>query len=595
MSASERRSPTRYWPPPVEMPLHRVERAVSVGRLALDQRPRTSRPPRVRDEEPHDGDCRLVRVLLEEHPLEHLRALVAVLRHEARPLAEVPEDRARLGKRPSVVEHERRHSEVGVEPAEHLAAGSSGRRRRGRAARTGSRGGRGAAAPCSNCPRPASCRGARPTLRRASRPRGRGQPVAADDRAPVMRRHRSRRTSTRIRCSPSALVVVPVLALARRRVRRAGTRSTAEHPAAADILNPHPAAGPFAPDETRVEDCRRGATTSAAASSRRSATSLTARRQASAGAHGRDGARPTAEIKAGCHRIAHTVGAAVLAREDGNIGAALADGDSTCWSGFYHGLLERALAPARSTRSSGTLIATLCDPSEQNWPPFTHYQCLHGLGHGLMLRTGYALDASLDMCTRLPDEWSRQSCDGGVFMESFSPSLTRRAAAVRRERPARPVPCASAEDHKLYCYLQVADNLVRGTSYDWAPRGRRLRHRNERRPGGRSASRATGARPRATTTAGRRASRELCSIAGVDRQSDCVYGAARDIASNAASGRPAATFCRLLASGARREVLRGRRHDPRDARPYPGGDSSRRARADDRPRRRMPPRRGPAA
>ena len=51
-------------------------------------------------------------------------------------------------------------------------------------------------------------------------------------------------------------------------------------------------------------------------------------------------------------------------------------------------------------------------------------------------------------------------------MESFSPSLDRRAPAVRRGPPLEPCPTVT-QQHKLYCYLQVADNLVRGTNYDW--------------------------------------------------------------------------------------------------------------------------------
>ena len=109
----------------------------------------------------------------------------------------------------------------------------------------------------------------------------------------------------------------------------------------------------------------------------------------------------------------------------------------------------RARPRALHRRSSATLITTLCDPSEQNWPPFTHYQCLHGIGHGLMLRTGYALDASLDLCTRLADDWSRQSCDGGVFMESFSPSLTDEPPPFDAKRPARTVPHCQPEPQAL--------------------------------------------------------------------------------------------------------------------------------------------------
>ena len=61
-------------------------------------------------------------VLLEELPLQHLRALVRILGHELRPVAEVPEDRVRLRERAAVVENERRNAEARIQLAEHLGA-----------------------------------------------------------------------------------------------------------------------------------------------------------------------------------------------------------------------------------------------------------------------------------------------------------------------------------------------------------------------------------------------------------------------------------------------------------------------------------------
>jgi hypothetical protein len=48
-----------------------------------------------------------VAVLLEEHPLQHLRATQLRRGHEARPFREIPEDGVRLGQVRSVVELER--------------------------------------------------------------------------------------------------------------------------------------------------------------------------------------------------------------------------------------------------------------------------------------------------------------------------------------------------------------------------------------------------------------------------------------------------------------------------------------------------------
>ncbi|HEX2304248.1 MAG TPA: hypothetical protein VHH57_11545 [Gaiella sp.] len=350
-----------------------------------------------------------------------------------------------------------------------------------------------------------------------------------------------------------ALALVPVLALAAFGVVRLVSGGTTS-PASADILNPHPAAGPFTPDNTTLDDCasrddRRRCLEQAFGNvayrtSGKRALALVAERQTT-----------DADVDAGCHRIVHAVGAAVLARENGDAGKALVDGDSTCWSGFYHGLLERALAPARSAAELGTLITTLCDPSQQNWSTFTHYQCLHGIGHGLMLRTGNALEASLDLCTRLPDQWSRQSCDGGVFMESFSPSLDLKPPPFDAREPLAPCPTV-AEQHKLYCYLQVADNLVRGTNYSWGDVAaaceteRSARWRAICFQGyGRQASGNNYGRPAAVA--------ELCSVAGSRGEPECVYGAARDIASNAASGAPAASFCRGLVAGIQARCFEG--------------------------------------
>jgi hypothetical protein len=346
----------------------------------------------------------------------------------------------------------------------------------------------------------------------------------------------------------TTIAVVPLLALGAFGVIRAmgDDAQGAPGPQGGSVLNPHPAAGPFEVDDTTIDDC--GALNAdARVCYEQSFGNLAYRssaKQALAEVVTR-GATVT-EVTANCHRIAHTIGAAVLAREDGDVSTALSEGDSTCWSGFYHGLLERALAPARSTGELGRLIRDLCDPAGKNWSSFTHYQCLHGIGHGLMLRTGYQRDLSLDLCTRLPDTWSRQSCDGGVFMEGFSPSLGDKPPPFDSRVPLAPCPSV-ADVHKLYCYLQVADNLVRGYGYDWKKVADACATEADAQwraycfqSYGRQASGNNYGRPSEVAA--------LCAIAGGLGESDCVYGAVRDIASNAASGAPAATFCGKVSS-----------------------------------------------
>ena len=128
-----------------------------------------------------------------------------------------------------------------------------------------------------------------------------------------------------------------------------------------------------------------------------------------------------------------------------------------------------------------------------------------------MLRTGNAVEPSLEMCTRLGDQWSRQSCHGGVFMESFSPSLDLKPPPFDPAAPLEPCPSV-AEGYKLYCYLQVADNLVRGfgtTGRPWPARadGARRRVARDLLPEcRRQASGSNYGKPAAVA--------ELCAIAG---------------------------------------------------------------------------------
>jgi hypothetical protein len=56
-----------------------------------------------------------------------------------------------------------------------------------------------------------------------------------------------------------------------------------------------------------------------------------------------------------------------------------------------------------------------CDP---NTPLRIRFQCLHGLGHALLFFGNYDLKPSLEVCDIFPDEWTRSSCYGGVFMEN---------------------------------------------------------------------------------------------------------------------------------------------------------------------------------
>jgi hypothetical protein len=160
-----------------------------------------------------------------------------------------------------------------------------------------------------------------------------------------------------------------------------------------------------------------------------------------------------AKLASSCHPISHAIGRETFVVHK-TIESSFAACNQTCISGCFHGVMERFL---RGDDASGdhislaelqAKVATACDP---NLPIGLKFQCLHGLGHAVEYYTGYQLRPSLLICDSPPDDWSRSSCAGGVFMENI-------VAANPDDRDLSATdpqyPCDAVEDHyKEPCYL----------------------------------------------------------------------------------------------------------------------------------------------
>jgi mono/diheme cytochrome c family protein len=301
-----------------------------------------------------------------------------------------------------------------------------------------------------------------------------------------------------------------------------------------------PVAAPFAPDRTRLASCRDGK----AECLEQAFGNLTfndgpkvalARLQAAL--------QSSSAVRADCHRIAHRMGSAALTRFHDRVAPAFIAGSPVCASGYYHGIIERAFL-GQPTDRLGTVARQLCSDPQINVQRFLTYQCLHGLGHGLMIYSGYDLPASLRTCDGLQTGFARVSCSGGVFMENFNSSYGVTSKYLRADDPI--YPCnAVADRHKLYCYMLVTANLLRVTGGDLA-----------RTADGCLRSEA----PWVSTCyesfgrdvsgiAGKSAKRALASCRLARRhEDDCLYGVAREIVNADAGGARAGRFCAQTAA-----------------------------------------------
>lgn len=166
-----------------------------------------------------------------------------------------------------------------------------------------------------------------------------------------------------------------------------------------------------------------------------------------------------AGLRLACHPVVHALGREIF-RVKGNIHDSFQACDQTCHSGCYHGAVERFLrgdgaAAARHVTESEILqrAPAACDAKA---PRRIYFQCLHGLGHALMYFTENRLDLSLQGCDALADGWSRNSCYGGVFMESVAASNPDNKQASGDYH----YPCnAVAEKFRAACYLMQTTRM----------------------------------------------------------------------------------------------------------------------------------------
>jgi hypothetical protein len=298
----------------------------------------------------------------------------------------------------------------------------------------------------------------------------------------------------------------------------------------------HPIAGKFRPDGTKLDDC--------------SSTDMRCLEQGFGNLAYSEGPKPALAlfnerrltqqtVSKDCHRIAHMIGSASLAFFKGNVAKTYANGSPSCASGYYHGILERAFANVFTHRGLIRAARTLCSGAGVRRMGFLDYQCTHGLGHGLMIQTGYDLPMALAICGSLQTRWDEVSCTGGAFMENGSTVYGLRSQWLKDDDPLYPCPVIKPRN-RASCYLRVTTQVLNTNRYNWPKTALACQslHRRWQRYCFRSYGRDT------VNYAGGKADSilRLCGFAR-SGEGQCLYGAARTMADRDAKTTSAGAFC----------------------------------------------------
>jgi cytochrome c553 len=242
-------------------------------------------------------------------------------------------------------------------------------------------------------------------------------------------------------------------------------------------------------------------------------------------------------VHADCHQIAHWTGHAGLTYYKDDAGKALSHGAMTCNSGYYHGVMQLAFAGLPKD-AVVRKAQKLCNAPAINTSDFLLYQCVHGLGHGLMIYSGDDLPWSLKTCHRLQNQFDQISCTGGVFMQNLDTTMGV-SRYLSTKNPLYPCNIVKGQD-KYYCYLQVTSRILTLDGFNWKKTADWCRKAEKGwvetcfESYGRDASGSTQYRAPDTIA--------ICRQAGKNA-TGCIYGASRDYANNYAGSKDSVSIC----------------------------------------------------
>ncbi len=174
-------------------------------------------------------------------------------------------------------------------------------------------------------------------------------------------------------------------------------------------------------------------------------------------------------VRTNCHQLAHVIGRASAKKNDLNVANTFEKGNKFCASGYYHGAMESITAVVGATKIKEG-INNVCKPfKETNSYKSEHYDCAHGLGHGVMSMENYELFQALSDCELLVDDWERESCATGVFMENIMGVINNPDYTTKYLKTDDLLyPCTAVADiHQNACYINQTSYALRQLNYDF--------------------------------------------------------------------------------------------------------------------------------
>lgn len=256
-------------------------------------------------------------------------------------------------------------------------------------------------------------------------------------------------------------------------------------------------------------------------------------------------------VKETCHPLTHAIGRAASLKFK-TPGEAFVYGDNFCSSGYYHGVLEGIAAKMGRDKLLANLNSICNDIQGKSSYSLDYYNCVHGLGHGIMAITDDELFQSLDYCDKLTGDWEQKSCASGVFMENIViDGINHQTKYLKTDDLLYPCDF-SPEKYKGTCYLMQSSYILRVTGFNFPKTFETCakaegNHKNE-------CYLSLGRDVSGFTISNVEGTKKLCFMGqSYDQKLDCIIGAVRDFKYYFHNNKEAIKLCNSLTDQAMRK------------------------------------------
>jgi hypothetical protein len=125
-----------------------------------------------------------------------------------------------------------------------------------------------------------------------------------------------------------------------------------------------------------------------------------------------------------CHAPAHHLGKFLFEYTD-DLKTATSIADSRCGGAIIHGLLQSFFEKSsnNSIDIEKIIPSKICTYYGGDFSR-DRYECLHGLGHGLVIFYDYDIFKAIKYCGEFSEDWEINTCSNGIFMENIDNYLS---------------------------------------------------------------------------------------------------------------------------------------------------------------------------